>query len=58
MNSPFSLQIGSSVFVSVTCYNEIGESPNSDVGNGAIIVISTEPDAPLNLQRNLAEQYD
>jgi hypothetical protein len=28
------------------------------VGNGATILISTEPDAPVNLVRNLAEPYD
>lgn len=58
MAAPFSLQIGSSVYVSVLCYNEIGNSPDSDVGNGAIIRISTVPDAPLNLARSSSEDFD
>jgi hypothetical protein len=32
----------------VTAINIIGSSPQSDEGNGAIIL--TNPDAPLNLQ--------
>jgi len=43
------------VFVSVLCYNQIGESPNSVVGNGAVIQISTVPDSPVNLERDLSE---
>jgi len=52
MSSPFNLVSGSSVFASVVCYNLVGESPNSDVGNGAVIVVSTVPDAPINLARD------
>ena len=55
MASPFNLQIGQSVFVSVVCYNEVGDSPNSAVGNGAIIQISTVPDAPVSVVRDLSE---
>jgi hypothetical protein len=52
MASPFSLVSGSSIYASVVAYNNVGDSPNSDVGNGALIVVSAVPDAPINLLRN------
>jgi hypothetical protein len=52
MAAPYNLLTGSSVFASVVAYNAVGMSQNSDVGNGAVILVSTVPDAPLNLQRN------
>jgi hypothetical protein len=57
MASPFSLQIGSTVFVSVVAYNEIGDSPLSVIGSGAVIQLSTAPDAPLNLIRTVSSAY-
>jgi hypothetical protein len=57
MASPFSLQIGSTVFVSVVAYNDIGESPLSTIGSGAVIQLSTVPDAPLNLIRSTTAAY-
>jgi hypothetical protein len=49
MAPPFSLKSGSSVYASVVCYNGVGDSPNSGVGNGAIVIVSNVPDAPTNL---------
>ena len=54
MASPFNLQIGSSILVSIVSYNQVGDSPYSDVGSGAIIQLSLVPDAPLNLTRSNA----
>jgi len=51
--SPFNLLVGDSVYASVIAINDIGPSPQSAVGNGAIIAISTVPDAPKNLIRDL-----
>jgi hypothetical protein len=58
MASPFNLQVGSTVFVSIVAYNEIGDSPSSVIGSGAVIQISTEPDAPLNLRRSTSVKFD
>lgn len=52
MASPFNLVSGSSVYASIICYNSVGNSQHSDVGNGAIIMVSTIPSAPVNLVRN------
>jgi hypothetical protein len=49
MGAPYNLLTGSSVFASVIAYNAVGMSQNSDVGNGALIIVSTVPDAPINL---------
>ena len=54
MASPFNLLVGDSVYASVIAINDIGSSPQSAVGNGAIIAISTIPDAPKNLIRDLS----
>jgi hypothetical protein len=58
MASPFSLVTGSSIYASVVAYNNVGDSPNSDVGNGALIIVSTIPDAPTNLLRNALISLD
>lgn len=58
MSSPFSLVSGSSVYASVICYNGVGDSPNSDVGNGATVVVSSVPDAPHTLARSLIISLD
>jgi len=49
MASPFNLIVGDSVYASVVAINGIGSSPSSPAGNGAVIAISTVPDAPINL---------
>jgi hypothetical protein len=45
--APFSLDWGSSVYVTIVAYNFYGDSLTSEPGNGAIII--TYPDAPINL---------
>ena len=52
MASPFFLVEGSSVYASVVCYNAVGDSPDSDVGNGAMVIVSTVPDAPVGEARS------
>lgn len=47
------MQVGASVYASIVCYNGVGDSPNSDVGNGATVIVSTVPDSPVNLSRSL-----
>lgn len=51
---PYNLVAGASVFAKVIAYNSIGDSSESPVGNGALIKLSTVPDAPL-LEHNLAQ---
>jgi hypothetical protein len=58
MASPFSLTVGMSVYASIVCYNGVGDSPNSDVGNGATVIVSQVPDAPLSLARSLIISLD
>ena len=53
MASPFNLGLGASVYASVICMNGVGNSPQSSVGNGAIIEVSVVPDAPISLIRDL-----
>jgi hypothetical protein len=48
--SPFSLNWGTSVFAKVVATNIYGNSIESVAGNGA--VITTTPDAPINLDEN------
>lgn len=45
--SPFNLPWGSSIYVKVIAYNVYGDSAESPVGNGAVIL--TNPDAPTDL---------
>jgi hypothetical protein len=52
MASPFNLVSQSSVYASVVAINGVGSSPNSNVGNGAIIIVSSVPSAPVDLQRS------
>lgn len=49
---PFLLEFGDSVFAKVVAINYYGESVESDFGNGAVIQLV--PDAPINLQDNVA----
>jgi hypothetical protein len=44
---PFNLPWGSSIYVKIIAYNLYGDSFESQVGNGAIIM--TIPDAPTDL---------
>ena len=46
-SAPFNLPWGSSIYVKVIAYNNYGDSLESSVGNGAIIL--TNPDAPVNV---------
>ena len=47
-SAPFNLPWGSSIYVKVIAYNNYGDSLESSVGNGAIIIL-TNPDAPVNV---------
>ena len=48
--SPYLLAWGSGIYAKVTAINTYGNSAESSLGNGAIIL--TNPDAPLDLQIN------
>ena len=50
--SPFSLVSGSSIFAKVIATNQIGDSVASEPGNGAELIYSVVPDAPVNLARD------
>ena len=52
MAIPFNLPWGSSIYVKVSAINAVGTGPDSNLGNGAIIV--TSPDAPLSVSDNPA----
>ena len=58
MSSPFNLQTGSSIYASVVAVNAVGDSPNSDVGNGAIVLVSTVPDPPRFVARSTTIALD
>jgi hypothetical protein len=45
---PFNMIVGDHIFAKVSAINYYGESPFSEVGNGA--TKKDEPDAPFNLQ--------
>lgn len=51
-SAPFNLVWGDSVHAKIVAVNIYGDSIDSEVGNGAIII--TYPDAPLYLQENLS----
>lgn len=51
---PFNLAWGSSIYAKVIAYNLYGDSAESLVGNGAIILVV--PDAPVNLIEVYAER--
>jgi len=53
-SSPFDLPWGSSIYVKVVAFNLYGDSPESLVGNGAVIL--TNPDAPLDLVEVYSER--
>jgi hypothetical protein len=52
LGSPYMLSLGSSVTAKIAAVNVIGTSEYSPIGNGAVILMSYAPDAPLNLARN------
>jgi len=52
--SPYSLAWGSSIYVKVIATNLYGDSTESSEGNGA--VITTSPDAPINLAENTSQR--
>jgi hypothetical protein len=52
--APFNKNIGTSIYAKVVAYNIVGQSIASSVGNGAVMFISTVPDAPVNLARDEA----
>jgi hypothetical protein len=52
--SPWSLPVGTSVFAKIVAINAMGSSLTSSEGNGAVLVLSVVPDAPINLARDNA----
>jgi len=50
--APFLLQPGASIFAKVIATNDIGDSPISEAGNGAVFVWKYVPDAPVLLSRD------
>jgi len=52
--SPYDLEWGSSIYAKVIATNLYGDSVESDEGNGA--VITTTPDAPINLIENTSQR--
>jgi hypothetical protein len=52
--SPYDLAWGSSIYAKVIATNLYGDSTESTEGNGAII--TTTPDAPINLVENTAQR--
>jgi hypothetical protein len=52
--SPYDLAWGSSIYAKVIATNLYGDSTESSEGNGA--VITTTPDAPINLVENTAQR--
>jgi hypothetical protein len=52
ISSFYNLNWGSSIYVKVVAYNSYGNSPDSGVGNGAVLV--TIPSAPVSLIENTA----
>jgi hypothetical protein len=51
-SSPYNLEAGAGIFAKVIAYNSIGDSPESAVGNGALLKLSLVPDAPI-LEQNI-----
>ena len=51
--APYYLVDGQSVYVKVVAQNIVGNSPDSTLGNGAKIIITYEPDAPVQLTRDI-----
>lgn len=50
MAAPYNLAAGASVYAKVLAYNSIGSSIESAVGNGAVVKLSSIPDAPILTQ--------
>jgi len=46
------LKPGASIFAKVIATNDIGDSPISEAGNGAVFVWKYVPDAPVLLSRD------
>jgi hypothetical protein len=53
-DAPFNLPWGTEIFVKVTATNMKGNSRESKPGRGAII--TTTPDAPVNLDENFSQR--
>ena len=54
MASPFNFSWGASIYAKVVATNSFGNSLESELGNGAIIM--TKPDAPINLAETVASR--
>lgn len=52
MGSPWNLQENTSIYARIIAINEIGESDQSNPGNGATLVLSYVPDVPFGLSRD------
>jgi hypothetical protein len=52
MLSPYYFTWGASIFAKVIATNKYGDSLESDIGNGAILM--TNPDAPMFVQENIS----
>jgi hypothetical protein len=50
--APFNLQPGVDIYAKIVATNQIGDSVASEPGNGAQLIISTVPDAPVQLARD------
>lgn len=48
MQFPYSLSLGDKIEAKLIATNVKGDSPVSEVGDGALVI--TTPDAPINLQ--------
>ncbi len=51
--APYYLVDGQSVYVKIVAQNIVGNSPDSSLGNGAKILITYEPDAPVQIKRDI-----
>lgn len=52
VSGPFFLTTGSSVFATIIATNSIGNSLVSSISNGAVIVYSFVPSAPISVSRD------
>ena len=52
MTTPFNFDWGQSIYAKIIASNAYGDSAESDVGNGAILM--TKPDAPINLAEDVS----
>lgn len=51
-SAPFNLPWGSGIIAKVIAFNSYGDSPESNPGNGAIMI--TYPDSPYDLTETIA----